>query len=215
MRARFLIPALLGLLLLAACSSPSTSASKGSTTTSTTAAPPSTTTTTTVAPPDKTAQLPDLVGKGLQVAQDSAQAAGFFSLSSHDASGRGRSQVLDRNWKVCFQQPAAGLLSTSTKVDFGAVELTEVCPATDLGTTPSSAAGTPPSVMPELVGKSVNVAKTALGSDASVTLVDATGKGRSVFLESNWQVCSQSPAAGQPYAGEPVTLNVVKFGETC
>jgi hypothetical protein len=159
--------------------------------------------------------LPDLIGKGLQVAQDAAQAAGFYTLSSHDATGRGRHQILDRSWKVCFQQPAAGLLPTSTKVDFGVVELTEVCPATDLGTTPSTAAGTPPSVMPDLVGKSVNVAKEALGSDASVTLVDATGKSRSVFLESNWQVCSQSPPAGQPYAGVPVTLNVVKFGESC
>ncbi|MEU4952171.1 PASTA domain-containing protein [Streptomyces lavendulae] len=60
------------------------------------------------APAAKTATLPDLVGKGLQTAQDEAQAAGFHALKSHDALGRDRLQALDRNWKVCTQNPAAG-----------------------------------------------------------------------------------------------------------
>jgi hypothetical protein len=56
----------------------------------------------------ETAALPNFVGKGLQSAQDEAQAAGFYTLDSHDALGRGRMQALDRNWKVCSQSPAPG-----------------------------------------------------------------------------------------------------------
>jgi hypothetical protein len=185
MRARSLTPALLGLLLLASCSSPSSSDSKGNSTTSTAAAlPPSTTTTSTtfsITTTTTSAQLPDLIGNGLQVAHNGAQAAGVFVLSSHDATGRGRHQILDTSWKVCFQQPAAGLLPTTTDVDFCVVELTQVCPTIDLGMTPSSASGTPSSVTLDLVGKSVNVATAALGADASVTFVDVTGHHRSVF----------------------------------
>ena len=67
-------------------------------------------------PPARTAEpeppavaLPNLVGKGLQAAEDEAQAAGFFALASHDALGRRRDQVQDREWTVCFQDPAPGL----------------------------------------------------------------------------------------------------------
>ncbi|WP_328665390.1 hypothetical protein OG905_00505 [Streptomyces sp. NBC_00322] len=42
-----------------------------------------------------TATLPNLVGKGLQSAQDEAQVAGFYALTSHDAVGRGRNQILE------------------------------------------------------------------------------------------------------------------------
>ncbi|MFJ3514285.1 hypothetical protein [Streptomyces sp. NPDC090131] len=69
------------------------------------------------------AAVPDFVGQVLQAAQDGAQAAGFFLLSSHDALGKNRNQVLDRNWKVCTQTPAAG-----TKIDFGTVKIEESCP---------------------------------------------------------------------------------------
>ena len=51
------------------------------------------------------AVLPNFVGKGLQYAQDEAQAVGFFVLTSHDSTGRGPTQISDRNWKVCFQSP--------------------------------------------------------------------------------------------------------------
>ncbi|MCW2904341.1 MAG: hypothetical protein JWO67_6606, partial [Streptosporangiaceae bacterium] len=73
----------------------------------------STTTTTSVSSPSNSATaedkaatkaapatLPNLVGMGLQSAQDTAQAAGFYGLSSHDSLGRARHQVLDRDWKV-------------------------------------------------------------------------------------------------------------------
>lgn len=46
----------------------------------------------------------------LQAAQDTIQAAGVFYSRSIDATGRGRAQVLDRNWVVISQAPAPGLL---------------------------------------------------------------------------------------------------------
>jgi hypothetical protein len=174
-------------------------------------ATPSSTATPTAAPAE--GELPDLVGKGLQYAQDAAQGAGFFTLRSHDSTGRERLQVSDRNWKVCFQSPPAGPADPQVTVDFGVVKLEETCPAKDAA--PSSAAATPPASMPRLVGKSLRAAEEALGASASLDVRDATGKDRAVLVSTNWQVCAQDPAAGAPYAGVPVTLNVVKYGETC
>jgi beta-lactam-binding protein with PASTA domain len=75
-------------------------------------------------------EVPDFVGMGLQSAQDAAQAAGFDRLTSHDASDQDRMQILDRNWTVCDQTPAAGTsTSTSTTIDMGAVKTDETCPA--------------------------------------------------------------------------------------
>jgi beta-lactam-binding protein with PASTA domain len=68
--------------------------------------------------------------------------------------------------------------------------------------------------MPDLVGKSLNVAKDAL-PNASITVNDGTGQQRAVLIASNWQVCSTSPKPGEPYNGVPVTITVVKFGEAC
>lgn len=76
--------------------------------------------------------MPNLVGSGLQAVQDRIQAITgdpIFITFSHDASGRGRSQVLDANWKVCSQNIAAGAAFTAnTRIDFGAVKLAEKCP---------------------------------------------------------------------------------------
>ncbi|WP_431780567.1 hypothetical protein [Streptomyces chumphonensis] len=160
----------------------------------------------------ETAALPDLTGKGLQAAQDAAQEAGFSDLTSHDSAGRDRMQAFDRNWKVCFQTPAAGEHPVDVEVDFGTVKLEEDCPAQDVtGTGPDAAEGT----MPDVVGESANVARDALPDNTSITVSDASGEERMVLVGSNWQVCSQEPAGGAPFDGEPVTLNVVKFEESC
>lgn len=76
-----------------------------------------------------TAKVPNFVGMVLQTAQDTAQEEGFFFLASHDSLGASRMQVLDRNWKVCSQNVAAGkTVSVDTKLDFGTVKLSESCP---------------------------------------------------------------------------------------
>ncbi|MFI9256065.1 PASTA domain-containing protein [Streptomyces sp. NPDC053069] len=162
-------------------------------------------------PAEKKVTVPNFVGMGLQSAQDKAQAASFYSLKSHDALGRARMQILDRDWKVCSQNVKAGtVVVTSTQLDFGAVKLTESCPAHDQAA-PSAAGGS----MPDFRGKSVKAARQALDSSTSITVNDATGDSRMVIIESNWQVCSQKPAAGTKLNGQPVTLDAVKYGESC
>jgi hypothetical protein len=76
--------------------------------------------------------MPNLVGSVLQAAQDKMQGVvgnpGFFTTST-DATGRGRLQILDRNWKVCSQSlPAEQTFSIDAKIDFGVVKLDETCP---------------------------------------------------------------------------------------
>jgi hypothetical protein len=148
---------------------------------------------------------------GLQAAQDAAQAAGFYALTSHDSAGRDRMQILDRDWKVCSQKPAAGAqVSADTTLDFGAVKLEESCPATDQK--PPAKAG---KTMPDFIGKGLNTATDALPSDLSITPTDISGQDRMILVESNWQVCTQNPAAGTPLNGQPVEFGAVKFGESC
>ncbi|WP_246886511.1 PASTA domain-containing protein [Streptomyces sp. GESEQ-4] len=159
----------------------------------------------------ETASLLDMIGKGLQFAQDQAQTAGFYNLTSHDALGRGRMQFDDRNWKVCFQTPKSGEHPTNTKVDFATVKLEETCPATDQGTKTEA----PGPTMPDFKGKSVKVAREALDPSTSITVNDASGQDRVIVIESNWKVCSQAPSPATKLEGQPVTLNAVKFEESC
>ncbi|MFF4901255.1 hypothetical protein [Streptomyces sp. NPDC001068] len=159
----------------------------------------------------KTATVPAFTGMGLQSAQDKAQAAGFYVLKSHDALGRDRMQILDRDWKVCSQNVKAGTSGpVDAELDFGAVKVDETCPAKDQSA-PSAVGGG----MPNLKGKSVKAARDALDSSTSITTNDASGNSRFILVESNWQVCSQQPAAGAMLTGQPVTLDAVKFDETC
>lgn len=52
--------------------------------------------------------VPNEVGKQHQAAQDDLQAHGLYNLSEEDATGQGRMLIIDRNWKVVSQSPAAG-----------------------------------------------------------------------------------------------------------
>ncbi|MFE3031564.1 PASTA domain-containing protein [Streptomyces canus] len=159
----------------------------------------------------ETKTVPSFVGKGLQSAQDEAQAAGFYNLDSHDSSGRDRNQILDRDWKVCAQTPAAGTkTSTASKLDFGTVKLDESCPAKDQSA-PAEAGAT----MPDFAGKSVKAARSSLDSSTSITVKDATSESRIIVVESNWKVCTQDPKAGAKLDGQPVTFTAVKYEETC
>ena len=75
--------------------------------------------------------MPNLVESNLQDAQNAIQTLTDFGIAvttSHDETGAGREQVLDRNWKVCSQNIAHGkTITTSTKIEFGAVKLEEDC----------------------------------------------------------------------------------------
>ncbi|WP_406170310.1 hypothetical protein OIE52_39260 [Streptomyces canus] len=180
-------------------------------TTSSSPSPDATAATSSSKTASETKAVPSFVAKGLQSAQDEAQAAGFYNLASHDSSGRDRNQILDRDWKVCTQNPAAGTkTSTDTKLDFGTVKLAETCPATDQKA-PAEAGAT----MPNFAGKSVKAARASLDSSTSITVKDATGDDRFILVESNWKVCTQDPKAGANLNGQPVEFTAVKYEETC
>ncbi len=62
-------------------------------------------------PPPTTSQvaiMPNVVCLNLQDAQNAIQAAGVFFSRSSDATGRDRSQLVDRNWIVVGQNPSPG-----------------------------------------------------------------------------------------------------------
>ncbi|WP_326792086.1 hypothetical protein OHA79_10470 [Streptomyces sp. NBC_00841] len=160
---------------------------------------------------EKPKAMPDFVGMGLQSAQDAAQKQGFYSLTSHDSSGRDRMQAFDRNWKVCSQNYKAGkTIPLDTELDFGAVKLEETCPTADQKA-PAPAGDT----MPNFAGKSVKAARGALDSGTSITVTDAGADDRMVLLESNWKVCTQSPSPGVALKGQPVEFTAVKYEESC
>jgi beta-lactam-binding protein with PASTA domain len=52
--------------------------------------------------------MPDVICMNLQAAQDEIQDHGVFFSKSVDATGKGRRQILDRNWIVVDQDPKAG-----------------------------------------------------------------------------------------------------------
>ncbi|AYF79416.1 hypothetical protein D7D52_26820 [Nocardia yunnanensis] len=65
-------------------------------------------TTTTPAASGATAVMPNVVCMNLQDAQNKIHQAGVFYSRSKDATGKGRHQVLDRNWIVIAQNLAPG-----------------------------------------------------------------------------------------------------------
>ena len=75
--------------------------------------------------------MPNLVGANLQEAQDAIQALtgnAIFFTKSHDATGAGRHQILDRDWRVCTQNVQPGTkITAETAIDFGTAKLDERC----------------------------------------------------------------------------------------
>lgn len=76
--------------------------------------------------------MPNVVGMNLQAAQDGLQSAAgnplFFS-ESEDATGAGRSQILDRGWQVCGQNiPAGEAVGATANVVLSVVRVSEGCP---------------------------------------------------------------------------------------
>ena len=53
-------------------------------------------------------RMPDVICMNLQDAQNEIQDHGVFLSKSVDATGKGRRQILDRNWIVVDQQPRVG-----------------------------------------------------------------------------------------------------------
>ena len=82
--------------------------------------------------PAESWMMPSEIGKNLQRAQDDLQALTgnpMFVSTAEDLTGKGRQQIMDRNWQVCSSNPAPGSTFTSqTNVVFGVVRDSETCP---------------------------------------------------------------------------------------
>ena len=77
--------------------------------------------------------MPNLVGMDLQGAQDAIQSLTHDQVwysGSTDLTGKGRAQIVDRNWTVCTSTPTPGTaFAATTAISFGVVRDTEVCPS--------------------------------------------------------------------------------------
>ncbi|SDG23181.1 hypothetical protein SAMN05421505_102334 [Sinosporangium album] len=155
--------------------------------------------------------LPAQVGMELGNARSGLRRAGYTRIKTHDASGRGRLVFNERNWRVCAQNPTPGRVSREAVIDLAVVKTREVCPIG--GDTPPIV--TQPGVMPNVIGRSVRVARAALPRGTDMEIKDASGANRIPFRDTGWQVCSQSPAPGQSLTAAKITFNAVKYGEDC
>ena len=98
-------------------------------TTSVDDAPAKTKTEATADAAEETFTMPKVTGMVLQDAQDKLQSLGSYLMDQEDAMGWERMQLLDSNWQVCTQKPAAGKkVPVSTVVKLASVKLSETCP---------------------------------------------------------------------------------------
>ncbi len=74
------------------------------------------------------AELPNLVGKGLEWAKDKADASGFDDVETHDALGRDRRWSDDKDWVVCFQTPGAARRTRRSRSSSGPSRSTRSAP---------------------------------------------------------------------------------------
>ncbi len=108
---------------------PKTTAATSTTAAPTTAAPTTTVSAPPTAPPTLASSLmPNVVCMNLQDAQDTIQTAGVFFSRSFDATGAGRSQIIDSNWVVVSQDPAPGAPIAEVEPNLGAVKYGEPSP---------------------------------------------------------------------------------------
>ena len=154
--------------------------------------------------------IPDVVCMDLQLAQDKAQAAGFYRLESQDSSGQRRRQVDDQNWVVVSQTPPAGTRpGRSPRLVF------EVLAYGDPGAPPVPNRSRP-GRMPQLRCFDLQEAQDTLQSAGFLRTrsEDATGRGRRQYIDRNWIVTDQSPPPGGTHPkNTQVTLRVVKDRE--
>ncbi|MFJ8995590.1 PASTA domain-containing protein [Streptomyces sp. NPDC102279] len=70
--------------------------------------------------------MPNFAGKAVKVARGALDSG--MSITVNDATGEGRYILMESNWKVCSQKPAAGAALNGQPVTFGAVKFEESCP---------------------------------------------------------------------------------------
>jgi hypothetical protein len=119
--------------------------------------------------------------------------------------------------------------TASTVTVHDTVTAAKLPPTTSRAPVASSASSTAPSAapgqswtMPDLRGQNLQAAQDAIQAltDDKVffsSSTDLTGQGRHQVLDRNWQVCTSTPAAGQPFtAGTSIDFGVVRIdSESC
>jgi beta-lactam-binding protein with PASTA domain len=161
-------------------------------------------------PADATSNLPNVNGKGLQWASVEAEKAGFDDIETHDALGRDRRWRDDKEWMVCFQDPAPGDHPQGTIVKLGVVKTAERCPSSDQGR--YDRAGR---TMPNLVNRTAYMTRQILGDDASVRFLNRANGDEVTSGLGDWRVCGQTPKEGQRFDGVPVTTLVIRYENRC
>ena len=159
--------------------------------------------------PAKPDVVPDIVCMDLQLAQDKAQAAGFYRVAVDDASGRRRRQGNDQDWVVVAQSPPAGTRTSNARV------VVRVLAYGDRGAPPVPDRSRPGRI-PKLACFDLQEAQDTLQSAGfyETTSRDASGGRRRQFADRNWTVTGQSPPPGGSHRKTTqVTLSVVKDGE--
>ncbi|WP_051844503.1 excalibur calcium-binding domain-containing protein [Streptomyces globisporus] len=147
-------------------------------------------------PPIVRRVIADYTGQNLETASKAAYEAGFRARS-HDATEDDRMQFVDGNWKVCFQEPAAGEAVTTEegrrgRIEFAVVEKGSPCPARD------GEAVVFPKV-PNVVGRTFE-AGSAILRKAGLTEIRGAGVYTDVDLAAGhdeWRICFQDPEAGE------------------
>ncbi|MFF0478628.1 excalibur calcium-binding domain-containing protein [Streptomyces sp. NPDC004284] len=159
----------------------------------------------------------DYTGQNLETASQAAYEAGFRARS-HDATEDDKAQFVDRNWKVCFQEPVAGETVTAdegrrTRIEFAVVEKSSPCPARD------GEAVVFPKV-PHVVGKTFATGSAVLRK-AGLTEIRGTSVYTDVDLAArhdDWRICFQDPEAGEDIerpAYMSVRLSLARPGLSC
>jgi hypothetical protein len=159
---------------------------------------------------DAQSNLPDLRSKGLQWANHESKDAGFGSIETHDALGRDRRWRDDKDWMVCFQEPAAGPQPQGQRVELGVVKTEERCPSADQGR--YDPAG---KTVPDLVNRTAYMTGKILGPNASVRFLKRSDGEEVTHGLGDWRVCGQTPKTGQRFDGLPVTTLVVPYETRC
>ncbi|HEY9475338.1 MAG TPA: PASTA domain-containing protein [Mycobacteriales bacterium] len=151
--------------------------------------------------------MPDVTGQRLSQARDVLSDLGFDNVSVHDATGRDRPVIIDQNWVVRAQTPAAGTRGDART----RITLTVSKPTDGISTSPPTVG-----VVPDVVCLDLQHAQDALQAAGFDNLgsQDGTGQGRAQIVDRNWVVTGQSArAGGRPAADTRIVLTAVKFGE--
>jgi hypothetical protein len=160
---------------------------------------------------------PLLVTMGLAYADATADTRGF-DVSDHDAFGRNRRTLNDKDWQVCFQDPRPPVSAADQRVypqgstiKLGVVKVTEKCTRTDHGRPRHVNA------LRELVGRTAHMARQDLGQDASIRFVQRNSNRVISWNLGDWHVCSiRSMNSGERYwHGQPVRIRVAERGKRC